>query len=73
MDEKELEELKEKVLALEKQKEEWAKQYEEQKAITTELQGKCAEYENKLAEQLNTPAPLPEGETGVERFAKLFK
>lgn len=73
MDEKELEELKEKVLALEKQKEEWAKQYEEQKAITTELQGKCAEYENKLAEQLNTPAPLPEGETGVEKFAKLFK
>lgn len=73
MDEKELEELKEKVLTLEKQKEEWAKQYEEQKAITTELQGKCAEYENKLAEQLNTPAPLPEGETGVERFAKLFK
>lgn len=73
MDEKELKELKEKVLALEKQKEEWAKQYEEQKAITTELQGKCAEYENKLAEQLNTPAPLPEGETGVERFAKLFK
>lgn len=73
MDEKELEELKEKVLALEKQKEELAKQYEEQKAITNELQGKCAEYENKLAEQLNTPAPLPEGETGVERFAKLFK
>lgn len=73
MDEKELEELKEKVLALEKQKEEWAKQYEEQKAITTELQGKCAEYENKLAQQLNAPAPLPEGETGVEMFAKLFK
>lgn len=73
MDEKEFEELKEKVLALEKQKEEWLKQYEEQKAITSELQGKCAEYENKLAEQLNTPAPLPEGETGVEMFAKLFK
>lgn len=73
MDEKELEELKEKVTALEKLKEELTKQYEEQKAITSELQGKCTEYESKLAEQLNTPAPLPEGETGVERFAKLFK
>lgn len=73
MDEKELEELKGKVLALEKLKEDLTKQYEEQKAITSELQGKCAEYENKLAEQLNTPAPLPGGETGAEMFAKLFK
>lgn len=73
MDEKELEELKGKVLSLEKLKEDLTKQYEEQKAITSELQGKCAEYENKLAQQLNTPAPLPEGETGAEMFAKLFK
>lgn len=73
MDEKELEELKGKVLALEKLKEDLTKQYEEQKAITSELQGRCAEYENKLAQQLNTPAPLPEGETGAEMFAKLFK
>lgn len=73
MDEKELEELKGKVLALEKLKEDLTKQYEEQKAITSELQGKCTEYENKLAQQLNTPAPLPEGETGAEMFAKLFK
>ena len=73
MDEKELEELKSKVVALEKLKEDLTKQYEEQKAITSELQGKCAEYENKLAQQLNTPAPLPEGETGAEMFAKLFK
>lgn len=73
MDEKELEELKGKVLALEKLKEDLTKKYEEQKAITSELQGKCAEYENKLAQQLNTPAPLPEGETGAEMFAKLFK
>ena len=73
MDEKELEELKGKVLALEKLKEDLTKQYEAQKAITSELQGKCAEYENKLAQQLNTPAPLPDGETGVEMFAKLFK
>ena len=73
MDEKELEELKEKVAALEKQKEEWAKEMEAEKARSTELQNKCTEYENKLAEQLNAPAPLPEGETGVERFAKLFK
>lgn len=73
MDEKELEELKGKVSALEKLKEDLTKQYEEQKAITSELQGKCAEYENKLSQQLNTPAPLPEGETGAEMFAKLFK
>ena len=73
MDEKELEELKDKVLALEKLNEDLTKQYEEQKAISSDLQGKCAEYENKLAQLLNTPAPLPEGETDVEMFAKLFK
>lgn len=73
MDEKEIEELKSKVVVLEKLKEDLTKQYEEQKVINSELQGKCAEYESKLAQQLNAPAPLPEGETGVELFAKLFK